>query len=284
MSLHRDPRAPVRLSTEDKQLLHQDSEIKTLSERVNSLRRDVLLKYGRIKKGRGTSLHTEFEKAKDALRAEFSYKERTLRKTIRERYFRSIGTIELNRQSSTSVESSKVHQEAKIVQAHYTFKERYRLTTSLFKPLDLEETSRSTISKIRAQAISDLTSLCFRREMRQRTRTRSMQKTSFQSLDVNSRVEASDEQDDRETLSHYPLVCSENVCLFCLGNASLCYDDRVKDYKRKDTLQKHLQRGHLKFIKKDAKIRCGHPTCEEFVLDNVEHFKNHAATVHHIFL
>ena len=240
MSLHRDSRAFVRLFAEDQELLRQDSEIKLLFERVNSLRRDVLLKYERIKKEKETSLHVEFEKAKDAIRVEFSFKKRSLRKMIRERYFISIGTIELNRQSSASVESSEAHQEPKIVQANYTFKERYRLTTSLFKPLNLKETSRSVNSKTRAQVISNLTSLCSRREIRQRTRIRPMQEKSFQSLDIESTVEASEEQVDRERLNQYSLVCSENVCLFCLGNASLCYDDRVKEYERKDTLQKHL--------------------------------------------
>ena len=71
------------------------------------------------------------------------------------------------------------------------------------------------------------------------------------------------------------------VCLICLGDEGLPYARRNKNYERKDTLRKHLNT-HLRHRNVDQPLECPHPLCTVW-LENVMHFKNHAARVHKIY-
>lgn len=48
----------------------------------------------------------------------------------------------------------------------------------------------------------------------------------------------------------------------------------------------HVENVHLKYVATDEKFICYHPVCksEGVLLDNTNHFKNHAARVHGIIL
>ncbi len=102
----------------------------------------------------------ELATARALLKSEIAHKERELFKIVRTKYFRFIGTIELNRQSCKAENDMNSDHEptSKILQ--YTFEERKRLIHSLFKAVDPEKEPRSVILEARLRAISDLSALC----------------------------------------------------------------------------------------------------------------------------
>ncbi len=78
----------------------------------------------------------------------------------------------------------------------------------------------------------------------------------------------------------YPMTFTNNICLICVGDETRSYPARMKTYRRKDTLQKHINT-HLRKRAADEKFPCPHPLCS-LQLDGVIHFKNHAVTVHEV--
>lgn len=161
---------------------------------------------------------------------------------MRIKYFRSIDIIELNRQSCKEEDDMNLNHESISEILQYTFEERKRLIHSLFKAVDPEKKSRSVILEARLRAISDLTTLCFKREIKRRETHMTVNITSV-FIETGSCVSASDESDPTCTLKPLPLIC-----LVCCGDSHLSQDDRFKVYNRKNILQKHFERHHSSFI------------------------------------
>ncbi len=82
------------------------------------------------------------------------------------------------------------------------------------------------------------------------------------------------------TPDSYPWTFTGKVCLICAGNDAKSYQERVWDYKRKDTLQHYLNT-HLRHRNEDEEFECPHPLCSEWLAGTMQ-FKNHAARVHKI--
>ncbi len=101
---------------------------------------------------------------------------------------------------------------SKILQ--YTFKERKRLIHSLFKIVDSEKESRSVILNARLQAISDLTALCFKREIKRRETNITVNNMSV-FIKTENYVSASDESDFTYTLQSLPLICNRIYLMYC---------------------------------------------------------------------
>lgn len=278
MSLYRDPRAPVQLSPEEKQSVREDPTIQSLTEHCKTLeiKRNWKRHTGAKAKAHEGPDCKELATARALLKSEIAHKERELFKIVRTKYFRSIGTIELNRQSCKGEGDMNLDHEPTPEILQYTFEERKRLIHSLFKAVDPEKESRSVILEARLRAISDLTTLCSKREIKRREAHMTVNITSV-SIETGSCVSASDESDPTCTLEPLPLIC-----LVCCGDSHLSQDDRFKVYNRKNILQKHFERHHSSSIQARESSWCGHPACSEIVIQGVMLFKNHAARVHSI--
>ncbi|KAI9861117.1 MAG: hypothetical protein M1813_005546 [Trichoglossum hirsutum] len=79
----------------------------------------------------------------------------------------------------------------------------------------------------------------------------------------------------------YSMVFTYLICLICIGNEQLSYAERMHLFKRKYTLQKHLN-VHIQQGVFDMEFECKHAYCSERVL-GITLFKNHAARVHQVF-
>jgi hypothetical protein len=86
--------------------------------------------------------------------------------------------------------------------------------------------------------------------------------------------------------SKFPLVIEKTQCIFCIGNERLSYKQRTRKFSRVSHMWDHVENVHLRRVPAKQRIPCDHPVCkaERLVLTNVEHFKNHVATVHEVGL
>ena len=77
----------------------------------------------------------------------------------------------------------------------------------------------------------------------------------------------------------FPIVCPWTQRLFCLGNEQLSHVAQTFSFARLDTLQKHVESAHLRYLDRHQSLACPHPSCDA-VLDGLEHFLNHAQRIH----
>ena len=197
---------------------------------------------------------------------------------MRTKYFRSIDIIELNRQSCKEESDMNLNHELTPKILQYIFEERKRLIHSLFKAVDSEKKSRSVILEARLRAISDLTALCFKREIKRREANMTVNNTSV-FIETENCASASNGCDSTCALQPLPLIC-----LVCCEDSHLSQNDRMKVYNRKNILQKHFERHHSSFIQARESSWCDHSACSEIVIQDVMLFKNHAARVHSILM
>lgn len=86
-----------------------------------------------------------------------------------------------------------------------------------------------------------------------------------------------------ENMELIPLRLPSTICLFCLDDSELSSAARTASFSRIDSLRRHIDDLHLSHYDHDALIVYPHPTCDTS-LQGVNYFKNHAATVHNVFL
>lgn len=80
-----------------------------------------------------------------------------------------------------------------------------------------------------------------------------------------------------------PLVLPSTICLFCLDDDELTSQARTASFSRIDSLRRHMDDVHLSHYDPEVPLLCPHPSCD-ISLQGVNHFKNHAATVHNVSL
>ncbi len=104
MKTYMDPRAPYRLSSEQRASLRYLPEIVQLRERKTSLSKQVRSKYGSLSKVIGTGMYDEYKRARLDLQAEYRAQDEATKVRIREEYFNTIHTQTLERQLAESLE------------------------------------------------------------------------------------------------------------------------------------------------------------------------------------
>ncbi len=284
MSLYRDSRALVQLSFEKKQSVRENLTIQFLTEHCKTLKINRNWKRhtdAKAKAHEGSGCK-ELATVRALLKSEIVHEKRELFKIMRTKYFRSIDIIELNRQSCKEKSDMNSNHESisKILQ--YIFEERKRLIHSLFKIVDSEKESRSVILDARLQAISDLTTLCFKREIKRRETNMTVNNMSV-FIEIENYVSVSDESDSTCTLQPLPLICGR-ICLMCCEDLHLFQNNRIKMYNRKNILQKHFEHHHSSIIETRKSSWCDHSACSKTVIQDVMLFKNHVTRVHSIFM
>lgn len=100
-----DPRAPYRLSMEQRASLKHHSEIVRLQNMKTSLSNEVRSRYGSLLKGKGTEIHNAFERARLDLQVETRAQNKAMKMQIKEEYFKNIHIKTLEQQLARSPES-----------------------------------------------------------------------------------------------------------------------------------------------------------------------------------
>lgn len=73
--------------------------------------------------------------------------------------------------------------------------------------------------------------------------------------------------------------------LFCLFDMALGEGRMVASkFSRQDSMQRHARLIHFRGVPENAHRGCPDPVCAGQVFDHQNHFKNHAATSHAVFL
>jgi hypothetical protein len=309
MGLSRDKRAPTDLTNDQKYEVKNHPELVKLREK-----RD---RYKSKKKSKGTG----FFKTYNSINCKINSLSKKLRRerlnqAVRD-FHGSIDTIEINKQLDGIIPADILTQSI----FQYELGERATIVKLLSQPLDgLDEGSALKIrtkfirnlSKLcqrqesRWYAASSQKELSLSRfedgeaeegalggkrklsetgdnDIRKKSR---FLKAAFDAENVQEpkdNAQTSLVQDDSVEIIHnpYPMEFTDMVCLICIGNEQSSYAERMRKYKRKYTLQKHLNT-HIEQGVFSKAFECKHAYCSEQI-QGITNFKNHAAFVHKVF-
>ncbi|KAF2103264.1 hypothetical protein NA57DRAFT_72239 [Rhizodiscina lignyota] len=82
---------------------------------------------------------------------------------------------------------------------------------------------------------------------------------------------------EEKPIQAFPIECEETQCIFCLGDESMSYEDRTRQYANRSSLSRHMSDEH--FSKWNGGMICPHPSCSVLV-DSVNGLKSHAELDH----
>ncbi len=167
----------------------------------------------------------------------------------------------------------------------YAFMERSRIAKAFFNP----PSTRGAEGDVdwRVSIVDDMMSLCIRQEgvFRKARRIRRIQARG-NDLDDDagrpSNAVKSDPGSDSSIPYLFSVRCQPYQCLYCLGDTVLPLEERLHNLGSKYSLQRHFDRRHP--FRPHEPCPFPHPECAAVTLDSVMHFKNHAATVHGIYM
>ena len=282
MSLHIDPRRPKELTEEQRQGLRQDTNVKRLINRRDSLFKEIRDDFKFIKRAGGEPIHELYKESKRAVDRLLKTNERILLKQIQSEFDSAMPVQDLGAQLAGDPESfGPILATASPMQ--YSFKERSRIAAA-FSSAGLGPMTGDLNWRI--SIMDDMVSLCTRQERRLR-KTYQSRKLHMREYTANDSELDSTSSSDRPESSDLqclvlPLVCKPTQCLFCLGNTSLPYEERIWKFSTKYSLQRHFDHYHC--FKSGEPCPFPHPECARFIPDNKMHFKNHAARVHGIYM
>ena len=275
-SLTADRSAPTELSSEQKAELRRHPQVIRLSQKNRALTNKIhAAGYRPISTAKGTPL---FEQKK-RIEARLNYIKTTIRNRMiekaRKRHFRKADTVAFDSQFS-------------VTGATQTFSPN----TSPTKPVTYHLPERAAVVRLtcthadglteqakltqRIQAIEARAALCHRQESRRR---RPQYYIKQEEADTSSGDLA------EERVDQFPLVYKPTQCIFCLGNESKPYHERIFEYAKPNKMMNEVEKHLRKYSSQDL-VPCPHPQCKatKLVLPGLMVFNNHTARVHKIFL
>jgi hypothetical protein len=286
MSLTRDPNAPAEPTSAQRREVQADLEVIAAKRLVDIHTKDIRDRYGSVAAAKRKAQddptvkkqldeNRQLKKDHDGL---FKRKLTSLFESSREEYFSTLGATCLENQHTGQEEPAGPSAPV------YLFSEREALAKLLFpspsqKPKSYQQQIEDSCQIVRLYA-----SLCGRREY-PRTRRGQQHDSQDQSEPVDSKGISEVKPCFLDTEPDiYPMRCPGTQCLFCLGDVSLAANIRTRCFKNPFTLTRHVDKQHLQYLPKEQTFNCPHPSCslEGFVLQDANHFKNHALQGHGI--
>ena len=167
----------------------------------------------------------------------------------------------------------------------YAFVERSRIVKVFFDPLST--CGAKNDMDWRVFIVDDMVSLCSRqkRMFRKARRTRKIQARERDSDDdakYSLKAVKFESESDSSIPYLFPVRCKPYQCLYCLNDTDLPLEKRLHNFGNKYSLQRHFDRRYP--FRPREPYPFPHPECAAFTLNNAMHFKNHAATVHGIYM
>ncbi|KAG4430257.1 hypothetical protein IFR05_014253 [Cadophora sp. M221] len=264
MSLMRDPRAPIHVPDDVLAALPPDPNITALEQEREKLKAGAY-------RVQGTDVEAEVRRLTTAIGSARSRRRNIISEEYRADYFRRRPTEDIERQNRGQEEEEHIEP---LVQYHIP---QRRQLVDLICTRITDITLQDAVDR-RIETAELMQALCGCREVASRYRLPVAQP---------SRTFFKEESPEVGPLAPiFPLVCGKTQCLFCIGDESRSYEERVGSYCRPSKMMDHVERDHLKGKDPRAKIECCHPTCKSqgLVLEHLEHFKNHVQSVHGIKL
>ena len=283
IGIDRDPRAPLHLDTKERDAALADQEYISLQARIKEHRASTYKQHDQHT-DEITANEVWKKHAKILQSSRTSLRKRLLRKAIDEKRRRFFDCIDKNDIRRTKRGDLITYDPALPV---YALAARANLV-QIFRQATPDHTTASQYDR-RQEALQNLIDLCHIREPhRMNPVSRAGKDASAQVEDTASslretQTDVRDLQHAFETMELIPLVLPSTICLFCLGHTELTFEARTASFSRIDSLRRHIDDLHLSHYDPDVPLICPHPSCD-VSLQGVKHFKNHAATVHNVFL
>lgn len=274
MTLTVNPNAPTKLSPELSQKVASGKRVLQLSHESKALTEKIKRKYDVVRRAPPDDPLVTAKKQMDAaLHREKNNRRNRLLEKARKRHFRNADTSILEAQFGDSYATTSDEDVKPPAPRQYDVAERGEIVRLTCEPI-LNATGHGKHAQ-RLETLRARIALCARQESRHRARP-ALAHRSMGSMTSPSQEDIKD---------RFPLVCKPTLCIFCLGNEGKSYLGRTFEYSTPHKMMNEAER-HLKRFLPAAKVPCPHPQCKAagLILSSVVHFKNHAATVHKVFL
>lgn len=285
LGLDRDPRVPQTLDQKDRDAVLADPKLVQLIAEIKGYRasfpRFAFRESKNHEKRTPEQKHLRKIQARRAL-----LRKNLLKQAIAEKQHQFFANVDNRDIRQSRLGMSITHNPSTPV---YSLLPRANLA-EIFRQEDTENT-RPSESNRRREALQNLIKLCQMREPHHRNPASSLKrKTNIPVQEGDSGLKGDPMKDDFrdikeafENMELIPLRLPSTICLFCLGDSELSSAARTASFSRIDSLRRHIDDLHLSHYDHDALIVYPHPTYNTS-LQGVNYFKNHAATVHNVFL
>ena len=285
IGLDRDPRVPQSLNREEKYAVLADPELVQLTAEIKDYRAGVPKEFFRNLKD-PQKRTSEWRHYPNLLA-----KRRTLRKKLLKQ-----AAAEKRRRFFANIDNQDIRQSRLGMPITYSPSTSVYILPSwanLVKTFSQEspEDTRPSQSNRRLEALQNLVELCHMREPHPKNPASKFKWDSAIAdgeggsgpEDAPVKDDLSDVNEAFENMELVPLKLPSTMCLFCLGDRDLVPHARTASFSRIDSLQRHIDDLHLSHYGPDQTLICPHPSCDAS-LQGINHFKNHAATVHNVFM
>ncbi|KAE8547698.1 hypothetical protein EYB25_009491 [Talaromyces marneffei] len=260
-----------------RQQVRQDPEVRELADIRSRLCAQIEEAFGVIEMAKGEPIYNDYQAVKASLAATIRKKERALLKRIQEEYDLNAPVLAIQQQlngeqSDDDNDDDKGGIPTETVPIRIA-KRRYIAECAVRDPSVLHDQKRYAFHVEFSVA---LIALCKRRDRRP-VKTRCFpEPVSVKTVLDPPRLSEIEPIVKRDT----PLKCQGWQCLFCLASYDLPLEERKRKYKRKYTLQKHVDRCRLQYYGPDDPIPCpdGH-ACPGLILNGKDELKAHGIHV-----
>lgn len=207
----------------------------------------------------------------DTIRLKRAKRDRQTVKDYREYYFHNRPTWDIERQARGEPDEEYIKPAIKL-----NIPERAKLADLICKqPADF---TQDEMLQKRIQAIDLIVALCSKRETSKRRRIRPrVTETPIKNESPGPEIES-------YPTDPFPLLLDVRQCPDCFGDERLNFEERTFRYCRPRIRDDHFDNHHLpereRAFQRGASIRCEHPKCRTLKLEDLDHFRNHVASVH----
>jgi hypothetical protein len=278
IGLFRDPDRPRKLSAEQRQQVRQDPEVQDLADIRSRICAQIKDAFGVIEMAKGEPIYNDYQAVKASLAATIRTKERALLKRIQEEYDLNAPVLAIQQQlngEQPDDDDDDDKENAPAQTAPIRIAERRYIAECAVRDPSVLHDQKGYAFHVEFSVA--LIALCKRRDRRP-VKTR----CPPEPVSVKTVLNPPQLSEIKPIVKHdTPLECQGWQCLFCLASTGLPLEERERRYKRKYTLQKHVDRCRLQYYGPDDPIPCPDgKACPGLILKGKDDLKVHFLKVH----
>lgn len=264
-----DKRRPWALTPKQRKEIKSRPQVSRLATCRKAYKKWIDAEFGGAEAVAGTEIEREYDQIIRDLRNETAYQERLFLDEITAKFDKEQPVLDITQQLNGTPVDEVPKSEIFNLPA-YAHEERTRAVKSLLTltPKSLEEECA-----MRAEAIDAVSALCALYDSRYRWRRQ--QARAVSSAESEPEIPSIQEKPEvSPSLEMGPLHCP-----FCFHDARNAIEARMKKFKRKDILKRHLNRCHFKPHLREVAMAC--PVCGS-VCEHMKHVQRHGQEAHGI--
>ena len=260
MSIRCNPEVPKEIPKAELDILPHDPDVADLSRRVKTMFLSIRQQYGFLKSAPQEVLVEYRQLQRDLKNGEKRYRDE-MTKVYQDAFRRRIHDEELERQLN-GLAGEEVAEPA--------IQHQLAVRTELQKLLcDFSmNLNPKSVTERKIMAINLLVALAALREIRQ--------------SHISSLTEQSPSRPPTTPSCQVPRKIGRKQCIFCVGDETLTYKDRMRTFSRVSHMMDHVENVHLRRIPVAGTFVCHHPDCKPLgnFLTSLEEFKSHVLRIH----